>query len=235
MYPAISRALDDWRDDASVRCVVVTGAGKGFCAGGDIRAPREVNPDGSPLSVEEATESLLRQARVAQQLHEHPKPTVAAVNGAAVGAGMSLALACDLRVFARGANLIPGWLRLAFTGDFGGPWFLARLVGPAKALEILATNSVIDAQTAASLGLANAVFDDDEFDQRWRSYAQAIADGPAAALAGIKANIAEAQTLPLREYLPGETLRQVQSGRSPEHRDAVRAWIAQSSSRAKGG
>lgn len=225
MYPAIVGALDDWSQEASVRCVVVTGAGKGFCAGGDVRAGRPRNPDGSPLSVEDATEALLEQARTAQRIYEYPKPTIAAVNGAAVGAGMALALACDLRVFARGASLIPGWAPLAFTGDFGGPWFLTRLVGPARAFEILATNRAIDSATAASLGLANEVLDDGEFEEGWRRYAQPFVQGPAEAFSGMKANVRDAQEMPLNDYLPRETLRQVRSGRTEEHRGAVRDWL----------
>ena len=225
MHPAIAGALDEWSTDAAVRCVVLTGAGEGFCAGGDLRAGRDRNPDGSPLSVDDATGALLAQVRTAQRIHEYPKPTIAAVNGAAVGAGMALALACDLRVLARGARLIPGWAPLAFTGDFGGPWFLTRLVGPARAFEILATDRTIGAAEAASLGLADGVVDDDDFEEGWRRYARPFVDGPAEALAGMKANIREAQRLPLRDYLPGETGRQVLSGRTAEHRAAVRAWI----------
>lgn len=225
MHPAIVGALDDWNQDASVRCVVITGAGKGFCAGGDVQAGRPRNPDGSPFSVEDATEALLEQARTAQRIYEYSKPTIAAVNGAAVGAGMALALACDLRVLARGACLIPGWAPLAFTGDFGGPWFLTRLVGPARAFEILATNQAIDSATAASLGLANEVLDDDEFEEGWRRYARPIVEGPAEAFSGMKANVREAQEIPLQDYLPRETLRQIRSGRTEEHRGALRAWL----------
>ena len=225
MHSAIVGALDDWSEDAGVRCVVLTGAGKGFCAGGDVRAGRARNPDGSPLSIDDATEALLEQARTAQRIYECPRPTIAAVNGAAVGAGMALALACDLRVLARGARLIPGWAPLAFTGDFGGPWFLTRLVGPARAFEILAANRTIDASTAALLGLADDVLDDDGFEEAWRRYARPFVDGPQGALSGMKANIREAQELSLHDYLPGETSRQVHSGRTAEHRAAVRAWI----------
>ena len=225
MHTAIVGALDGWSEDDAVRCVVVTGAGKGFCAGGDVRAGRARNPDGSHPSIDEATEALLEQARTAQRLHEYSKPTIAAVNGAAVGAGMALALACDLRVLARSARLIPGWAPLAFTGDFGGPWFLTRFVGPARAFEILATNRAIDAAEAASLGLANAVLDDDGFREGWLRYARPFVEGPREALCGMKANVREAQELPLRDYLPVETSRQVRSGRTAEHRAAVRAWI----------
>lgn len=225
MHPAIVGALDTWSQDTSVRCVVLTGAGKGFCAGGDVRAGRARNPDGSPLNFEDATEDLLQQSRTAQRIYEYPKPTIAAVNGAAVGAGMALALACDLRVFAQGAKLIPGWTPLAFTGDFGGPWFLTRLVGPARAFEILAANRTIDAAAAASLGLANEVLDDDEFQEGWRRYARPFVEGPAEAFSGMKANVREAQEFPLNDYLPRETQRQVRSGRTAEHKAAVLAWL----------
>ena len=225
MYPVIIGTLEDWQEDESVNCVVLTGAGKGFCAGGDVRGGRARNADGSVPSIEETTSMLLAQASSIESIHEYPKPTIAAVNGAAVGAGMALALACDLRVFSRQARFIPGWIPLAFTGDFGGVWFLTRLVGPSRAFEVVATNREIGAAEALALGLANQVIDEDNFEVGWRQFAEPYASGPTGALGGLKENVRDAQLLMLADYLPRETQRQVRSGRTEEHKAAVQAWL----------
>ena len=118
MYEPITRALADFANADDVGCIVVTGAGTGFCAGGDVQAGRR--RDGPTPTVEESAAALLGDAQIVRRLHESPKLTIAAVNGAAVGAGMSIALSCDLRIMAHSAKFIPGWGRLAFSGDFGG-------------------------------------------------------------------------------------------------------------------
>ena len=110
-------------------------------------------------------------------MHEHPKLTIAAVNGPAVGAGMALALACDLRIAAASAVLVTGWAGLAFSGDYGGAWFLTRLVGPSRALELLAGNASLDADAARDLGLVNRVVADGEFADAWMAWARDFASG----------------------------------------------------------
>jgi 2-(1,2-epoxy-1,2-dihydrophenyl)acetyl-CoA isomerase len=207
MYEPISRALAEFADADDVGCIVLTGAGTGFCAGGDVRDGRRREPGTPSPTVAAATASLLADAQIARLFHESPKLTIAAVNGPAVGAGLSLALACDLRIMAASATLIPAWSRLAFSGDFGGAWFLTRLVGPSRALEILVENRTVTADEALALGLANRVAD--------------VATFPAA----MKANVQQALVVPLAAALADESERMVRSGRTAAHREGVRAWI----------
>jgi 2-(1,2-epoxy-1,2-dihydrophenyl)acetyl-CoA isomerase len=220
MHAPIMRALDEFATRDDVGCVVVTGAGSAFCAGGDVKG----DPDAPVLrDPDERRAALLADARVVQHLWEHPKLTIAAVNGAAVGAGLSIALACDLRIAAASAQLVTGWARLAFSGDYGGAWFLTRLVGPSRALELLAGNVALDADAALRLGLVNRVVADDEFSAAWTTWARELAAGPTAAIAGMKANVRDALRLPLGDALPLETGRMVESAATADHREAVQA------------
>jgi 2-(1,2-epoxy-1,2-dihydrophenyl)acetyl-CoA isomerase len=223
MHAPITRALEEFatRDDVGV--VVVTGAGSAFCAGGDVKGELS---ERSKLEPAEREAALLADAQIVRRLHEYPKLTIAAINGPAVGAGMSLALACDLRIAAASAVLVTGWARLGFSGDYGGAWFLTRLVGPSRALELLAGNASLDAASACDLGLVNRVVADEEFADGWMAWARDFASGPTGAITGMKANVHDAMGLSLADALPRETGRMVASGRTAEHREALRAWMA---------
>ena len=225
MYAPTFAALDEFATASDVGCVVLTGEGTAFCAGGDVRDGRAPRSDGSAPTPADRVARLRSNADLSRRLHEHPKLTMAAVNGPAVGAGMALALACDLRIASAGARFIPGWIRLAFAGDFGGAWLLARLVGPAKALEILAGNTAVSADAALELGMVNRVASDEEFPAAWARWAEEIAAGPQAALRLTKMGIADAMRLDLATYLDVESQRQVDSTHDPDHREAVRAWM----------
>lgn len=228
MYEPIKAALAEFAVARDVGCIVITGAGTGFCAGGDVRdgrprAPGEIRP-----TVEESALWLHSDAMVAQMLHESPKLTLAAVNGAAVGAGLSLALACDLRIMAQSATFVTGWARLAFSGDFGGTWFLTRLVGPSKAIELLVSNGPVSANQALTLGLTNRVADDELFTTEWTGWAETLARGPGSTFTSIKANVHQALIEPLASALVSESLRMVQASRTSDNREAVRAWLDKS-------
>lgn len=222
MYAPIKQALADFAEADDVACIVLTGSGTSFCSGGDVR-------DGVPgrqrQEVDEAATGLLADAQVSVLLHESPKLTIAAVNGPAVGAGLALALACDLRVMARSATFIPAWSRLAFAGDFGGTWFLTRLLGPSKALELLISNPTVAAEEARALGLANHVIDGDDFATSWPDWVRPFAAGPRDAIALMKANVRQAMVDPLATALVDESRRMVLSGRTADHKEAVRAWL----------
>jgi 2-(1,2-epoxy-1,2-dihydrophenyl)acetyl-CoA isomerase len=220
MHAPITRALREFagRDDVGV--VVFTGAGSAFCAGGDVKG----DPDAPvPRDPGEREAALLADAQVVREIWEHPKLTVAALNGAAVGAGLSIALACDLRIAAASARLVTGWARLAFSGDYGGAWFLTRLVGPSRALELLAGNAALDGDAALAHGLVNRVVPDAEFPAAWAAWAAELAAGSTTAQMGMKANVRDALNLPLGESLPLETHRMVESAGTVDHREAVRA------------
>lgn len=237
MYEAVPRLLQGFADDDTIGCVVFTGAGTAFCAGGDVRdgGSAKAVPAGDPeLQVSERAAVLAGNAAMVRLLHAMPKVTIAALPGAAVGAGMSIALSADLRIGSRSARLIPGWAKLGFSGDFGGAWFLTRLVGPAKALELLVADVPIDADTALRMGLFNRVVDDADLRPAALAWAAEIAAGPSLAYAGVKANIEDAQYLSLADALPRESERMVRSGMTDEHRDAVKAWLAAAAAKAGG-
>jgi 2-(1,2-epoxy-1,2-dihydrophenyl)acetyl-CoA isomerase len=224
MFEPITRALAEFAERDDVGCIVLTGAGSGFCAGGDVTG-EGARPGIDRNDRDAHAANLLADAHLTRQLHEHPKLTIAAVNGAAVGAGMSLALACDLRIATASARFVTGWARLAFSGDFGGAWFLTHLVGPSRALELLITNELVGAEQAVALGLVNRVVPDAEFADAWMAWAQEFAAGPTAAISGMKANVHDALQLTLADALPGETARMSASAGTADHREARRAWL----------
>lgn len=233
MYVAIPPLLERFAADGDIGAVLITGSGNAFCAGGDVRdggsarEARDRDPDaGHEDQVKARGAMLADNAAMVTLLHEMPKITIAALPGAAVGAGMSIALSTDLRIAARSAKLVPGWSKLAFSGDFGGAWFLTHLLGPSKALELLITDRPIDSETGSALGLFNRVVDDEELPAAALAWAAEIAAGPTAAFAGTKANVLDAQRLPLTEAVLAESERMVRSSLTAEHRAAVRAWMA---------
>ena len=228
MYDAVPRLLERFFDDSEIGCVLLTGAGDAFCAGGDVRdgRRRRERTDAPRPSVEEAAAMLTRSARMVLLLHEGPKISIAALPGPAVGAGIGLALAADLRIAAESARLIPGWGKLAFSGDFGGTWFLTRFLGASRALAVLVDDETIDAPTALTLGLFNRVVADGELADAAFAWARSIASRPQTTLRYFKENVQQATRLTLRQALPSESERMVRSAQTDEHREAVRQWLA---------
>lgn len=236
MYEAVPRLLERFAAADDVGCVLITGAGDAFCAGGDVRdggSAKDIPPGDRDQQIAARAAILADNARMVSLLHNLPKVTIAALPGAAVGAGMSIALSTDLRIAARSARLIPGWAKLAFSGDFGGAWLLTHLVGPSKALELLIADAAIDADTAAHLGLFNRVVDDADLPAAARAWATTLAAGPTSAFAGTKANVLDALRLSLDEALLPESERMVRSALTREHRDAVKAWLATANKKSK--
>ena len=148
-------ALPRLAEDAKVGVIVLTGAGRGFCAGGDVKAMAEGREFGG-TTLEEKAQALRSRMEVSRWLHEMPKPTIAMVRGAAAGAGLSLALACDLRIAGDSARFATAFARVGYSGDFGGSWFLTQLVGTAKARELYYTAEIVDAAQALALGLGQS-------------------------------------------------------------------------------
>lgn len=236
MYVAIPPLLERFSADDEIGAVVVTGAGSAFCAGGDVRdggSAKQAPSGDRDTQIRVRGAALADNARMVTLLHEMPKITIAALPGPAVGAGMSIALSTDLRIAARSARLVPGWSKLAFSGDFGGAWFLSRLVGPAKALELLVADRPIDADAGLVLGLFNRVVDDADLHSSALGWAAEIAAGPTFAFAGTKANVQDAQYFSLKDALLRESERMVASGLTDEHRAALRAWMEAASARSR--
>ena len=225
MYAPIIEAIEAFAEAPDVGCVVLTGVGTAFCSGGDVRDGSGRRTDGTRPSDAERAANLAANGRLSVVLREAPIVTIAAMNGPAVGAGLALALACDLRIAATSATCVGGWARLAFSGDFGGAWLLAHRIGHAAALEFLALNRTVTASDALVLGLVDRVVDDDNLETTWRTLAAGFAAGPKAAIGLMKANLNDAIRLSLGDAIRVEAERMVASSRTQDHREAVRAWV----------
>ena len=208
--------------DPAIRVIVLTGAGRAFCAGGDVKSMAE---GGVQRSVAEATAHLRSRMEVSRLLHELPKPTIAMINGPAAGAGLAFALACDLRIAGATARLVTAFVKVGFSGDFGGSFFLTRLVGTAKARELYFTGRPVEADEALSLGLVNRVVPDEQLHDVTMELARSLAHGPAVALSLMKRNMNCAESSGLAELLDMEAAHQVQTGRTEDHREAAKAFV----------
>jgi len=226
MYTPMIEAVEAFADAPDIGCVVVTGEGSAFCAGGDVSGgERRPRSDGPRPSAEDRASKLTAQSRISVVLRDAPVVTIAAINGPAVGAGLSIALACDLRIAAASASLVTGWARLGFSGDLGGPWLLADLLGHGAALDLIASNARLDAADAASRGLVHRVVPDDEFDRAWREWAHIFATGPQPATALTKQNVANARRLSLADAVAVEAANMIECAGSADHREGVQAWM----------
>jgi 2-(1,2-epoxy-1,2-dihydrophenyl)acetyl-CoA isomerase len=208
--------------DPAVRVIVLTGAGRAFCAGGDVKSMAE---GGERRSAAEATVHLRSRMEVSRILHELPKPTIAMINGAAAGAGLAFALACDLRIAGASARLVTAFVKVGLSGDFGGSFFLTRLIGTAKARELYFTGRPVDADEALSLGLVNRVVPDDQLGDATMELARSLAQGPQVALSLMKRNMNRAENGGLAQLLDMEAANMVQAARTEDHREAAKAFV----------
>jgi len=215
-------ALPRLSKDASVGAIVLTGTGRAFCAGGDVKSMAEGS---SARAFDDAVTHLRGRMEVSRLLHELPKPTIAMINGVAAGAGLSLALACDLRIAAKSARLVTAFANIGFSGDFGGSYFLSKLVGTGKARELYFTSDPIDAKQAAALGIVNRVVADDQLGETCMALARKLAHGPRIALAMMKENFNTAESATLATLLDLEARHQIETGRTEDHKEAARAFV----------
>lgn len=187
--PALRNALLRTEADPEVRVLVLTGAGGAFCAGGDISGMGDNLFSGTgsePLFEEQVRHLQLAQETVTLRLFEFAKPTIAVLPGPAAGAGMSIALACDLRIASETACLVPAFGQIGLSGDFGGSWLLSRLIGPGLAKEVYFTGRRIEASEGWVRGVFNRVVPVDKLVEQTRSLAGTIAAGPPIALRYIR-------------------------------------------------
>jgi 2-(1,2-epoxy-1,2-dihydrophenyl)acetyl-CoA isomerase len=237
MLLALGRVLADVEINEAVGCVVLTGAGGAFCAGGDVKgmAERDAAGRGTPRSIDVAIHrQRLTQRATSGRLWEMPKPTIAAISGPAAGAGMSLALACDLRYAVPDAVLTTAFARVAFSGDFGGTWFLTRLVGSGKARELYYFSERISTEEALELGILNAVFPSEDFEREVMRRARRLADGPSIAYRYMKENLNRAVNGELGECMDLEVTHHIHSGLTEDHREAARAFTEKREPRFQG-
>jgi 2-(1,2-epoxy-1,2-dihydrophenyl)acetyl-CoA isomerase len=224
MLDAMLEALPRLADDAAVGALVLTGAGRGFCAGGDVKAMAEGREFGGD-TLEEKASALRSRMEVARWLHEMPKPTIAMVRGAAAGAGLSLAMACDLRIAGDSARFASAFARVGYSGDLGGSWFLTQLVGTAKARELYYTAEILGAEQALALGLANRVVPDARLEEETLALARRIAAGPRIAFGYMKRNMNAAEAGTLKDLLDLEAWHHTRCGMTEDHREAARAFV----------
>jgi 2-(1,2-epoxy-1,2-dihydrophenyl)acetyl-CoA isomerase len=224
MLDAMLEAFQRLAASADVGVIVLTGAGRGFCAGGDVKAMAEgTEAEGDTL--EERAQALRARMETSRWLHEMPKPTIAMVRGAAAGAGLSLAMACDLRIASENARFATAFARVGYSGDFGGSYYLTKLVGTAKARELYYTAEILDARQALALGLVNRVAPDAELEAQTRALAARIARGPRVALRYMKRNMNAAESGTLGELLDLEAWHHSRTGETEDHREAARAFV----------
>lgn len=208
--------------DDNVRCLVITGAGRGFCAGEDLReAMKSMGAGGIDY------EGILRERYrpVVLGLQQLPKPVIAAVNGVAAGAGVSLALACDIRLAADNARFMLAFSKIGLIPDAGANWFLPRVVGIGRALELAMTGGSMDAAKAEATGLVNHVFPADEFADRVKAYAAELAQGATAAMGFAKQAIYYGLSHDLAATLAEEGRLQARAGATADHQEGVQAFV----------
>jgi enoyl-CoA hydratase/carnithine racemase len=209
--------------DDEVRVVVITGVGKGFCAGGDVKAMHEGKQAGAARSVLDKVAPLRDQVLIA--LRDAPKPVLAAVNGPAAGAGMNLALACDIRLASTSARFGQTFVRRGLHPDWGGTYFLPRIVGMAKAAELIFTGDMIDAAEALRLGLVSAVYPPEDLMPATYALARKIAEGPPLAIRLARRALYHNQEVDLRQALEFETFAQNVCFETEDAREGIRAFV----------
>jgi enoyl-CoA hydratase/carnithine racemase len=225
LSPALRRMIKQCGDDPDVGALLITGAGDAFCAGGDIKGM-----GGNAVKTETTFDERVAQLRIRQRtltgaLVAVRKPTIAALPGPAAGAGMAIALACDIRIAAESAIMATGYARVGLTGDYGIAWLLTQLVGTARARELMFTSERITAARCEALGLVNRVVPDAELRTTAFAFAKSLAEGPALAFAGMKDNLDHATTSDFLSSLDREAENMVRAARTSDHKEAVRAFI----------
>jgi len=209
-------------EDTEVRAVLLKGAGGTFCVGGDVKSMAEGR---APLSFEGRQVNLRRAMEVSRILHEMSKPVVAQLDGAAAGAGLSIALACDFRVASTSVKITTAFAKVGLSGDYGGTFFLTQMLGSAKARELYLLSPVLTAQEALGLGMVTRVVPDAEVEAASRELAMSLAQGPTITLGYIKRNINNAERLPLETCFDAEAFHHSRAGETADHKEAAKAFV----------
>jgi 2-(1,2-epoxy-1,2-dihydrophenyl)acetyl-CoA isomerase len=228
---ALNDALARVAEDDSVHVVVLTGAGRAFCAGGDLAVISKGRQSGETKELEPILRSGMQ---VVLKMRTMPQPVIAAVNGAAAGAGMNIALAADMRIAAEEATFGQNFAKVGLFPDYGGTFFLPQLVGPAKAAELFYTGEMIDAQTALRLGIVNHVFPAAQLENEVKLLAQKIAQGPAVAIRAVKRAIFGREKERLAKFLEHEVQQQLKCFLSKDCEEGIRAFFEKRPPKFKG-
>jgi enoyl-CoA hydratase/carnithine racemase len=225
LTPALRRMIKQCGEDAGVGAILITGAGNAFCAGGDIKGMGD-GAQKAEVSFDDRVANLrTKQRTLTGALVAVRKPTVAALPGPAAGAGMAIALACDIRIAAESAFMSTSYVRIGLTGDYGIAWLLTRVAGSARARELMFLSERIEARRCETIGLINRVVPDSELRETAFALARQLAEGPAFALGRIKDNLDSALFFPLLDSMDQEAENMVLAARTIDHKEAVRAFI----------
>ncbi len=228
MNQALAETLDYAERAQQVRCIVITGAGGAFCAGGDVKGMAAGGGGGGqgPTLDERIHSQRLNQRNTAGRIYLMPKPVIAALPGPAAGAGLSLALAADLRIMSENAFITSAFAKVGFSGDYGGSFFLSNLVGSGKAKEIYFLSDRVNAEECLRLGIANKVVPADDLEAETMAYAQRLASGPPVAYRYMKENFNRAAMGgDVIECLDLEATHHVHAGLTEDHRNAAKAFV----------
>ena len=222
MRDQLDEALLELDGDPDIRCVAIIGVGRAFSTGGDVEYMAELAEAGDSARFEELVRTGIR---VVRRIDDMRKPVIAAVNGAAAGAGASLALACDLRVASQNASIGLTFTRVGLHPDWGGAYYLPRLIGSALAAELVFTGGMINARRAERLGLFNRVVPADDLEGSVRGLAGQIAGGPPEVIADARQTLRRSLAAELDEILELEAAAQLRAFQSPEFDEGVQAFI----------
>jgi enoyl-CoA hydratase/carnithine racemase len=227
LSPALRAMIKACGENPEVGVLLLSGAGNAFCAGGDVKG-MGAHRDKKKLEMsydEKVADLQERQRLLTGALASVRKPTIAALPGPAVGAGLSIALACDIRIAAQSAFISTGYLRVALSGDYGIAWLLTRLVGTARARELMFTAEKVDADRCEQIGLVNRVVPDDKLRAEAFALARSMAEGPTLALRYMKDNLDEALLFDFSTARDHEAERLVRLTTTADHKEAVQAFI----------
>lgn len=222
MLAGLGRVLADVEADDDVGAIVLTGAGGAFCAGGDVTA---MAAGRSTTAAEQAEQQRRDQRAVCGRLWRMPKPVLAALPGATAGGGLGIALACDLRYACERTVLTTSFARVGVSGDYGVAWFLTRMLGTARARELMLYADRVEADAALSLGLVNAVLPSDALLPAVVDRARGLAHGPRVALGLMKRNLGLVLTVDLEDFMDVEVAHHVATKSTADHAEAARAFV----------
>jgi enoyl-CoA hydratase/carnithine racemase len=227
LTPALRTMIRSCGENPAIGALLITGAGSAFCAGGDVKG-MGANRDKIKLAMsfdEKVADLQERQRLLTGALVSVRKPTIAALPGAAAGAGLAIAMACDIRIAAASAFVTTGYLRVGLSGDYGMAWLLTRLVGTSRARELMFTADKVDAKRCEAIGLVNRVVADADLQKEAFAMAKAMAAGPTLALRYMKDNLDEALAFDFATARDHEAERLVRTSMTADHREAVQAFV----------
>jgi 2-(1,2-epoxy-1,2-dihydrophenyl)acetyl-CoA isomerase len=213
--------LKSWSRDPEIGCIVVTGSGRAFCAGGDVSTMAQDDSE----SLEQKIDRLRQMQELSWVLYNMPKVTLAAVNGFAMGAGLGVCLSCDLRIASDQARFGTAYAKVGYGGDFGTTWLLARYVGGPKAKELFFLGDIVDANEAHRLGLVNRVVPHDGLVSDVNGIASRIAHGPLTSYRYMKANVNLAPSVDFRTMLDREAETHMRCSMTEDHKEGVKAFM----------